>query len=132
MTPDVLKKTKVVDLGADFRLKDLNIYEQWYQVEHHGQAVMNEAVYGLAELHREAIKQARLIGNPGCYTTCSILTLAPLVQAGIIDVDSMLAAEVGALGVQCGLLSIYVKIRYFSGCKGKNTRPVGFLQKQPF
>ena len=80
VTPDVLKKTKVVDLGADFRLKDLNIYEQWYQVEHHGQAVMNEAVYGLAELHREAIKQARLIGNPGCYTTCSILTLVLVVE----------------------------------------------------
>jgi N-acetyl-gamma-glutamyl-phosphate reductase len=99
VTPDVLKKTKVVDLGADFRLKDLNIYEQWYQVEHHGQAVMNEAVYGLAELHREAIKQARLIGNPGCYTTCSILTLAPLVQAGIIDVDSIIIdAKSGVTG----------------------------------
>ena len=85
VTPEILSKTKIIDLGADFRLKDADIYESWYNVEHHSKALLNEAVYGLCELHRDEIRTARLLANPGCYTTCSILSLAPLAAEGYID-----------------------------------------------
>ncbi len=82
---ELLSKVKVIDLGADFRLKDLKTYEDWYETEHFGAEFLEEAVYGLCELRREEIKKARLIANPGCYTTCSILSLYPLVQEGVIE-----------------------------------------------
>ncbi len=63
--------TKVVDLSADFRLADTAAYAKWYGHEHHAPELQKEAVYGLAEIHRRAIKQARLVANPGCYTTCA-------------------------------------------------------------
>jgi len=83
VTKSVLENTKIIDLGADFRLKDKNVYEQWYDVEHHGANLLDEAVYGLPELNREKIKNAKLLANPGCYATCSILSLTPLVKKGL-------------------------------------------------
>lgn len=85
VTEEILSKTKIVDLGADYRLKDPDIYTQWYKLEHKSPDLLKEAVYGLPELHRDDIRGARLIGNPGCYTTCSILALSPLFKNGLID-----------------------------------------------
>jgi N-acetyl-gamma-glutamyl-phosphate reductase len=81
---------KVVDLSADFRLRDVSVYEQWYQ-KHTAPEVLAEAVYGLPELYRDTIKTSRLIANPGCYPTSIILGLAPLLKAGIIDPHSIIA-----------------------------------------
>ena len=80
---------KVIDIGADFRIRDLNLYQEWYKVEHQAPDLMEEAVYGLPEIHRDAIKTARIIGNPGCYPTSSILGLAPLLKGGWIKPNSI-------------------------------------------
>ncbi len=82
---EILSKVKIVDLSADFRIKDVTVYEKWYGIEHKSPQFIEEAVYGLCELNRESVKGARLVANPGCYTTCSILTLYPLVKEGLID-----------------------------------------------
>ncbi|HWQ76810.1 MAG TPA: N-acetyl-gamma-glutamyl-phosphate reductase, partial [Syntrophomonas sp.] len=76
---------KCVDLGADFRLKDVNIYERFYEVKHESPELLGEAVYGIPELYREEIKQARIIANPGCFPTSAIVPLAPLLQAGLVE-----------------------------------------------
>jgi len=89
VTPSVLKKCKVIDLSADFRLKNPAQYEQWYKFQHPQTELLEQAVYGLPELNRQAISQAQLVANPGCYSTCSILTLAPLLKAKIIDPNSI-------------------------------------------
>lgn len=105
ITDEILKQTKIIDLGADFRLKEINIYEDWYKTEHFNQPLLEEAVYGLCELHREDIKKARLISNPGCYTTCSILSLAPLIKNDLIDVNSIIVdAKSGVTGAGRGTI----------------------------
>ncbi len=76
---------KVIDLSGDFRYDDVKVYEQWYGEAHSSPELLAESVYGLPELHREKVKKARLIGNPGCYTTCSILGAAPLIASGLAD-----------------------------------------------
>jgi len=81
---------KIIDLGADFRLKSRAIYEKWYGVEHHGEELLKNAVYGLCELNRDEIKGAQLIANPGCYATCSIMSAAPLLDAGIVRADNII------------------------------------------
>jgi N-acetyl-gamma-glutamyl-phosphate reductase len=89
---------KVVDLSADFRFTDVKLYEQWYQ-EHTAPELLAETVYGLPELHREEVRRARLVGNPGCYPTGVILGLAPLAQAGLLAPDSVIAdCKSGASG----------------------------------
>ncbi|MDO4288209.1 MAG: N-acetyl-gamma-glutamyl-phosphate reductase [Eubacterium sp.] len=99
VTPEILSQAKIIDLGADYRLKDVDIYEDWYGVEHHSADLLKEAVYGLCELHREDIKKARLLANPGCYTTCSILSLAPLLAGGWVDPASIIVdAKSGTTG----------------------------------
>lgn len=80
---------RVIDLSADFRFKDTRIYDEWYGEEHEQPGLAYMAVYGLPELHREEIKAARLIGNPGCYPTSAILALAPLVKEGLVELDSI-------------------------------------------
>lgn len=101
---EILKKCRIVDLGADFRLKDKETYESWYQVEHGNEGLLQEAVYGLPELHRDEIRGARLIANPGCYTTCSILSLAPLIQHHLVEIDSIIIdAKSGVTGAGRGL-----------------------------
>lgn len=103
MNDDILSKCKVVDLSADFRIKDVATYEKWYGIEHKSPQYIEEAVYGLCEINREDIKGARLIANPGCYTTCSILSLYPLVKEGLVDVNSIIVdAKSGTSGAGRG------------------------------
>lgn len=100
---DILNKVKIIDLSADFRIKDVSVYEKWYGIKHTSPEFIEEAVYGLCELHREDIKKARLIANPGCYTTCSILTAYPLVKEGLIDPHSIIIdAKSGTSGAGRG------------------------------
>lgn len=87
---EILSKVKVIDLGADFRIKDVDIYEQWYKIKHPSPEYIKEAVYGLPELNRDQIKKARLIANPGCYPTCSFLTIYPLLKEKLIAPDSLI------------------------------------------
>jgi N-acetyl-gamma-glutamyl-phosphate reductase len=103
VTEEILRKVKIVDLSADFRLKDVAVYEKWYGIEHRAPQFIPEAVYGLCEINRENIKGARLIANPGCYTTCSILTAYPLVKEGLIDPGSLIIdAKSGTSGAGRG------------------------------
>ncbi|MBW2470749.1 MAG: N-acetyl-gamma-glutamyl-phosphate reductase [Deltaproteobacteria bacterium] len=99
IVPDLLQADKkVVDLSADFRIHDASVYEKWYQ-KHTAQKYLAEAVYGLPELHRQDIAQARLVANPGCYPTSVILGLAPLLQDGLIDFETIIVdAKSGASG----------------------------------
>ena len=103
MSKELLEKTKVIDLSADFRLKDVKTYEAWYNIEHKSPEFLPEAVYGLCELNREDIKKTRLLANPGCYTTCSILTLYPLVKNHLVDLSSLIIdAKSGTSGAGRG------------------------------
>src|SRR5215470_20171541 len=99
---DLLAKAphiKVVDLSADFRLADPAAYARWYGHEHHAPELQNEAVYGLTEVYRAAIAKARLVANPGCYTTCAQLPLIPLLKANAIDPDEIVIdAKSGTTG----------------------------------
>jgi N-acetyl-gamma-glutamyl-phosphate reductase len=81
---------KVVDLSADFRLKDVSVYEQWYQ-KHSAPELVSQAAYGLPEINHAEIRQASLVANPGCYVTSITLALAPLLSAGLINIDSIIA-----------------------------------------
>lgn len=100
---EILSKVKIVDLSADFRIKDVATYEKWYGIEHKSPEYIKEAVYGLCEINREQIKGKRLVANPGCYTTCSILSLYPLVKEGVIDPDSIIIdAKSGTSGAGRG------------------------------
>ena len=103
LSEDILSKCKVIDLSADYRIKDVKVYEQWYGIEHKSPQFIEEAVYGLCEVNREDIKTARLIANPGCYTTCSILTAYPLVKDGLIDPNTLIIdAKSGTSGAGRG------------------------------
>lgn len=103
MEEDILKKTKVIDLSADYRIKDAAVYEEWYKIKHKTPQFLAEAVYGLPELNREKIKNARLIANPGCYPTCSILSVYPLIKEGLIDPDTLIIdAKSGTSGAGRG------------------------------
>lgn len=98
------KGLKIIDLSGDFRYNDIEVYEEWYGQEHSSPELLKQSVYGLCELHRSEIKSAQLIGNPGCYTTCSILALAPLVKAGEVDNKSLIIdAKSGVTGAGRGL-----------------------------
>ena len=90
VTEAILSRCVVIDLGADYRLSDASVYTQWYTCEHGSTNLLKEAVYGLSELKRNAVAKANLIANPGCYTTCSILTLAPLVAEHLIDTKTII------------------------------------------
>lgn len=82
---------KVIDLAADFRLQDIAAFEKWYKIPHSCPELLKEAAYGLVELNRDAIRKARIVGNPGCYPTTMQLGLAPLLQAGVIDASHLIA-----------------------------------------
>lgn len=100
---DLLNKVKVIDLSADFRIKDVARYEKWYGIKHGSPQFLNEAVYGLPELNRKDIRDARLIANPGCFPTCSILSIYPAVKSGMIDPDSIIIdAKSGTTGAGRG------------------------------
>ena len=100
---EILSKVKIIDLSADFRLKDVKVYEEWYKIEHKAPRFLEEAVYGLCEINREDVKKARLVANPGCYTTCSILTAYPLAKEGLIDMNTLIIdAKSGTSGAGRG------------------------------
>ena len=85
LVPGLLEQgCKVIDIAADFRLRDASLYPIWYKFEHKAPSFLSEAVYGLPELHRDAIAETRLLANPGCYPAASLLALAPLVRAGVV------------------------------------------------
>lgn len=104
LTEEILNKVKIVDLSADFRIKDVATYEKWYKIEHKSPQFIEEAVYGLCEINRGRITPGtRLVANPGCYTTCSILTAYPLVKEGIIDPETLIIdAKSGTSGAGRG------------------------------
>jgi N-acetyl-gamma-glutamyl-phosphate reductase len=87
---NILKKVKIIDLGADFRLNDVDTYESWYNTPHNNQETLSQAIYGLCEWNREKIKTTNLVANPGCFTTCSILSLAPAIKDNTIEEDSII------------------------------------------
>ena len=100
---EILSKCKVIDLSADFRIKDVKKYEKWYGIEHKAPQFIDEAVYGLCEINREDIKKARLIANPGCYPTCSTLSIYPLLKEGLIDPNTIIIdAKSGTSGAGRG------------------------------
>lgn len=100
---EILEKTRIVDLSADFRMKNVEIYEKWYGMEHKCPQLIEEAVYGLCEVNREAVKGARLVANPGCYPTCSFLAVYPLAKEGLIDMDTLIIdAKSGTSGAGRG------------------------------
>ena len=113
MNDAILNQVKIVDLSADYRIKDVSVYEKWYGIEHKSPQYIGEAVYGLCEINREDVKKARLVANPGCYTTCSILTAYPLVKEGLIDTATLIVdAKSGTSGAGRGakLPNLYCEV----------------------
>lgn len=103
LNEDILSKVKVIDLSADYRIKDVKRYEEWYGIKHGSPELIDEAVYGLCEINREDIRKARLIANPGCYPTCSTLSIAPLAKRGWIDLGTLIIdAKSGTSGAGRG------------------------------
>ena len=104
LTEEILSQVKIVDLSADYRIKDVATYEKWYGIEHKSPQFIEEAVYGLFEINRDKItEKTRLVANPGCYTTCSILTAYPMVKEGMLDVNTLIVdAKSGTSGAGRG------------------------------
>ena len=99
LTDSILKIVKVIDLSADFRLKSVEKYEEWYKIKHNNKDLLNKAVYGLSEWKRKEISVSRLIANPGCYPTCVLLCLLPLIKEGILELDNIIIdAKTGVSG----------------------------------
>lgn len=92
------KNIRVIDISADFRLKDSALYPEWYEFSHPAPHLLAKAVYGLPELYRNQIKSASLVANPGCYSTAAILALAPALSAGIINSNIIIDAKSGLSG----------------------------------
>ncbi len=103
--PKILESgKKVIDLGADFRFEDAEVFKKWYHVDHSAKKYLKEAVFGLPELYRKEIKKAKLIGNPGCYPTSAILGIAPLIKDKLIDLDTIIVdAKSGVSGAGRGV-----------------------------
>lgn len=103
--PKILKAgKKVIDLGADYRFNDEAVFKKWYNVDHKDKGLLKEAVFGLPELYRKEIKQAKLVGNPGCYPTSAILGLAPLIKEKLIETDGIVVnAASGTTGAGRGV-----------------------------
>ncbi len=96
---ETLLKSKIIDLSADFRMKNVNTYEEWYGINHKNPNLVKEAVYGLCEINRDYIKDARIVANPGCFPTCTTLSIYPLLKEGLIDKNSIIIdAKSGASG----------------------------------
>jgi N-acetyl-gamma-glutamyl-phosphate reductase len=90
LTDSILKNVKVIDLSADFRLKSVELYQKWYNIKHTNKDLMNEVNYGLSEWKRKQISSSRLIANPGCYPTCALLCLLPLIKEGILEEENLI------------------------------------------
>ncbi|MGN0398050.1 MAG: N-acetyl-gamma-glutamyl-phosphate reductase [Candidatus Fimimorpha sp.] len=103
VTEEILKQTKIIDLSADFRIKDVATYENWYGITHKSPQFIKEAVYGLCEINREQVKKARILANPGCYPTCTTLSIYPLLKEGLIDPNTIIVdAKSGTSGAGRG------------------------------
>ncbi len=98
LAPLVAKGVKVIDLSADFRLKEAGLYQQWYDHAHPAPELLQKAVYGIPELHRAEVAGAQLVANPGCYPTSAILGLAPAVKAGLVGRDIIVDSKSGVSG----------------------------------
>ena len=98
LSPFIEEDVRCVDISADFRLKDVNVFETWYKTAHPCPQYIENAVYGLPELHREDVKRSRLIANPGCYPTGTILGLAPAFASDIIETDVISDSKSGVSG----------------------------------
>ena len=110
---EILSMVKVIDLSADFRIKDVSVYEEWYKLTHAAPQFIGEAVYGLPEVNRDKVKTARLIANPGCFPTCSFLSVYPLVKEGLVDPDTIIIdAKSGTSGAGRGakMDSLYCEV----------------------
>ena len=110
---EILSKVKIIDLSADFRIKDVSVYEEWYKLTHASPQFLEEAVYGLPEVNRERVKKARLIANPGCFPTCSFLSVYPLGKEGLVDPDTIIIdAKSGTSGAGRGakMDSLYCEV----------------------
>lgn len=109
--PELLKaNTKVIDLAADFRIKDVSVWSKWYGMEHACPELLNEAVYGLPEFNRNLLKTANLVANPGCYPTSVILGLMPLVESKLVDLDNIIAdtkSGVSGAGKQANVATLF-------------------------
>ena len=120
----VSSSTKIIDLGSDFRLKDPALYQEWYDMVHEAPELLAEAAYGLPELCRAEVRRARIVANPGCYPTASLLALAPLVAGGLIDLRSIVIdAKSGVSGAGRAPSAGY----HFPECE-ENLRPYGILR----
>jgi len=99
ISEEILSKSKIIDLSADFRIKNIATYENWYGIHHQSAKFIEEAVYGLCEINRNNIKGARLVANPGCYPTCTTLSIYPLLKEGLININSIIVdAKSGTSG----------------------------------
>ena len=98
LKPFLKSGVKIIDISADFRLKDVDIYKNWYKTEHPCPEFIDNSVYGLCELHKKEISKSRIVANPGCYPTAAILALAPAIDAGIIGPDIIVDAKSGVSG----------------------------------
>ena len=103
LLPFVDQGIKVIDLSADFRLKDASEYRRWYEVEHPSPSLLTRAIYGLPELHRAEIAAASIVASPGCYPTATLLALAPAVKEGLVEPDIIVDAKSGVSGAGRGL-----------------------------
>lgn len=119
-------QTRIIDLGADYRFADTSVYEAWYHVPHTHPGA--ERVYGLAEIYREDIRGAKIIGNAGCFTTASILALAPLVKQHLVDVSTIIVdAKSGVSGAGRGpktanhFPELYDNFRAYGACTHRHT-----------
>lgn len=114
MTPELLARdTRVIDLSADFRIRDAELWSQWYGMEHGCPELLEEAAYGLPELFRDEIKGARVVANPGCYPTATLLGFAPLLKAGLVDLDSLIAdgkSGVSGAGRGAKVATLYAEV----------------------
>ena len=100
---EILEKVKVVDLSADYRISDVAVYERWYQIPHRSPQLIDQAVYGLCEINRDRIRKTRLVANPGCYPTCTTLSIYPLLKEGLIDPATIIVdAKSGTSGAGRG------------------------------
>lgn len=104
LAPALVERARIVDLGADFRFKDSQVYEQWYQAPHASPGLLDEAAYGLTEFRRSEIRRARIVGNPGCYPTAALLAIVPLLQSKRVETAGVVIdAKSGVSGAGRGL-----------------------------
>ncbi|NLK52449.1 MAG: N-acetyl-gamma-glutamyl-phosphate reductase [Syntrophomonadaceae bacterium] len=109
----VAQNKKVIDLGADFRFKQVEVYEEWYGVKHEAPELLEEVVYGIPELYGAQVRQARIVANPGCYPTSAILGMAPVLKAGLVDIRTLIVdskSGVSGAGRTPGMHNLFCEV----------------------